>query len=376
MVIFTVLSMICMYAVSRLSVRVSSNATFNIREKIFHILMNLSDEEIGKFKITALITWSTRSMSIEQGFIVMVLEQLMLIPFTFIAILYEIALIDGTYALFFLAFVSILAGILFWKLKQLSEIFFKIKKTYGKLNRLLLSKITNIANKIPFKKQEAVAEFEMACEESYDISLKYISSQYYVGPLLLWGLYVLVLITLAMVNSGYSIGFETDSVIDSFIILIYIAYFISTLTIIPAFIDIWPSAYTNSVLLEDILDLEDKIIKSENTNDNPKRIKIVEEEITGEDKGILAERKDIAQKFIRILKDDRTKVIISMVVLMVSTLCMVYAPKVAGKTVDLMISNSNSSNDIAIYTNIALLIVLYSVGFLFKLPPKRIMGVR
>lgn len=86
MVIFTVFSMICMYAVSRLSVRVSSNATFNIREKIFHILMNLSDEEIGKFKITALITWSTRSMSIEQGFIVMVFEQLMLIPFTFIAI--------------------------------------------------------------------------------------------------------------------------------------------------------------------------------------------------------------------------------------------------------------------------------------------------
>ena len=375
MLIFTVLSMICMYAVSRLSVKVSSNATFNIREKIFHILMNLPDEEIGKFKLTALITWSTRSMSIEQGFIVMVLEQLMLIPFTFIAILYEIALIDGTYALFFLAFVSILAGILFWKMNQLSEIFFKIKKTYGKLNRLLLSKITNIADKIPFKKQEAVAEFEKACEESYDISLKYISSQYYVGPLLLWGLYILVLITLAMVTSGYSIGFETDSVVDSLIILIYVAYFISTLTVIPALIDIWPSAYTNSVLLEDILDLEDKIIKSKDTNDNPKRIEIVEEDITKEDEGIWAERKDIFQKFARILKEDKAKVIISMVLLMASTLCMAYAPKVAGKTVDLLVSNLNSSNDIAIYTNIALLIVLYSVGFLFKLPPKRTMGI-
>ncbi|WP_405294666.1 ABC transporter transmembrane domain-containing protein, partial [Methanobrevibacter sp.] len=375
MVIFTVLSMICMYAVSRLSVRVSSNATSNIREKIFHILMNLSDEEIGKFKLTALITWSTRSMSIEQGFIVMVLEQLMLIPFTFIAILYEIALIDGTYALFFLGFISILAGILFWRLKQFSEIFFKIKKTYGKLNRLLLSKITNIANKIPFNKPEAEAEFEKACEESYDISVKYISSQYYLGPVLLWGLYILVLITLAMVNSGYSIGFETDSVVDSLIILIYIAYFISTLTVIPAFIDIWPSAYTNSVLLEDIFDLEDKIIKSKNTNDDLKRIEIVEEDITKEDKGIWAERKDIAQKFTRILKEDKAKVIISMVLLMVSTLCMAYAPKVAGKTVDLLISNLNSSNDIAIYTNIALLIVLYSVGFLFKLPPKRTMGI-
>ena len=40
-----------------------------------------------------------------------------------------------------------------------------------------------------------------------------------------------------------------------------------------------------------------------------------------------------------------------------------------------MISNLDLSNDIAIYTNIALLILLYSVGFLFKLPPKRTMGI-
>ena len=47
----------------------------------------------------------------------------------------------------------------------------------------------------------------------------------------------------------------------------------------------------------------------------------------------------------------------------------------AGTTIDLLISNSNASNDIAIYTNIALLIVLYSVGFLFQLPPKKTMGI-
>ena len=74
------------------------------------------------------------------------------------------------------------------------------------------------------------------------------------------------------------------------------------------------------------MDLEDKI-KSKNTNDNPKRIEIVEEDITKEEKGIWDERKDIAQKFTVILKEDRTKVIISMVFLMASTLCMVYAPK-------------------------------------------------
>ena len=375
MLIFTVLSMISIYAVSRLSVRASSNAAFNIREKIFHILMNLPDDEIDKFKISGLVTRSTRGMSSEQGFLSLILEQLMLIPFTLIAILYGIALIDGTFALFFLLFVIILSAILIFRMKQIVKIFFRAKKTYGKLNLLFLSKINDIADKIPFKKQEYDSEFEKACENSYDKNVKYILSQYYLGPVLFWGLYILVLIILAMVNSGYTIGFETDNVIDSLIILVYVAYFLSTLTVVPALIDRWPRAYASSVRLEEVLNLEDKIIESKNTNDSPERIEIVKEDITGEDKGIWAERKDITQKFATILKDDKTQIIISMVLLMISTLCMVYAPKVAGKTVDLLISNFDSSKDTAIYTNIAFLMILYSAGYLLKLTPKRIMGI-
>ena len=157
--------------------------------------------------------------------------------------------------------------------------------------------------------------------------------------------------------------------------MLYVAYFITTLTIIPSLIDRWPRAYATSVRLEEVLNLEDKVINSKNTNDNPKSIEIVEEDIVPEDKGLWAERKGILQKFTAMLKDDRNKVIISMILLMVSTLCMVYAPKIAGKTVDLLVSNQNSANDIAIYTNIAILLILYSVGYLFKLPPKRIMGI-
>ena len=374
MLMYTVLSMISLYAVSFLTTRVASKAAFTVREKVFHILMNLSDEEISKFKISGLTTRSTRGMSSEQGFIVIILEQLMLIPVTFVAIVYEIALIDGTYTIFFLAFISVIAAIVCLRMKQIIEIFFRAKKTYGKLNLLFLSKINKIAGKISFKKQEFDAEFEKACENSYDKNITYLLSQYYLGPVLIWGLYVLVLITLAMVNSGYTIGFESDSVVDSLIIMLYVAYFITTLTIIPSLIDRWPRAYATSVRLEEVLNLEDKVINSKNTNDNPKSIEIVEEDIVPEDKGLWAERKGILQKFTAMLKDDRNKLIISMILLMVSTLCMVYAPKIAGKTVDLLVSNQNSANDIAIYTNIAILLILYSVGYLFKLPPKRIMG--
>ncbi|WP_407410560.1 ABC transporter transmembrane domain-containing protein [Methanobrevibacter sp.] len=374
MVGYTILSMIALYAVSLLSTRVASNAAYKIREKIFHILMNLPDEEIAQFKISGLTTRSTRGMSSEQGFLVIILEQLILIPVTFIAVVYEIALIDTSYAIFFLVMIAIISMIIILRMKKIVEIFFRAKKTYGMLNQLFLSKISDIADKIPYNKQEYEAEFEKACENSYDKNVKYISSQYYLGPLLMWGLYFIVLITLAMVNSGYTIGFETDSVFDSFIILMYIAYFIGTLTPIPALIDRWPRAYATSVRLEEVLTIEDKIIKSKNTDANPKAIEIVEEDIAWEDKGIWAERNDILDKFTDILKEDKIKIIISMILLTVSTLCIVYAPKVAGKTADLLLSNSNTFNDPTVYTNLAILILLYSGGYLLTIPTKKIMG--
>ena len=375
MLLYTVFAMISMYAVSFLATRVASKAAYTVREKIFHILMNLPDEEISKFKISGLVTRSTRGMSSEQGFIVIILTQLMMVPVVLIAIIYEIAWIDTAYAIFFMAFMGVIALLLMFRMKQIVEIFFRAKKTYGKLNLMFLSKISDIANRIPFNKPENDAEFEGACENSYDKNVTYIKSQYYLGPILLWALYAIVLVLFAMVNSGYTIGFDTDSAFDSFIILIYVAYFISTLAFVPALIDRWPRAYATSVRLEEVLTLEDKIIKSENTNDTPKEIKIVEEDIDFEDMGIWAERKGPFHKFRRILKDDKAKTIISMILLTVSTLCMVYGPKLAGKTADLLASNANSSNDLAIYTNLALLLILYTVAFLFKLPPKKLMGI-
>ena len=91
--------------------------------------MNLPDEEIAQFKISGLTTRSTRGMSSEQGFLVIILEQLILIPVTFIAVVYEIALIDTSYAIFFLVLIAIISMIIILRMKKIVEIFFRAKKT-------------------------------------------------------------------------------------------------------------------------------------------------------------------------------------------------------------------------------------------------------
>ena len=60
MLVYTVICddfhLCCLFSLNK----VASKAAYTIREKIFHILMNLPDEEIANFKISGLTTRSTR----------------------------------------------------------------------------------------------------------------------------------------------------------------------------------------------------------------------------------------------------------------------------------------------------------------------------
>ena len=371
MIIYTILSIITIYAISFLSTKVSSKAAYSTREKIFHILMNLPDEEINKFKITGLISRSTRGMYSEQGFIILMLQHFLIIPFVFMGITIEIAFIDRIFAALFAIFTIILTLILILRLKQITEIYFKAKKTYGKLNVLFMSKITNLVNNIPFKKHEARNEFEKACEDSYDKNIKYQLSQYYLGPVLLLILDVVIVILLAMMSSGFHIGFEAKSAIDSVVIIQYLLYFLTTLTVVPTLIERWPRSYATSVRLEEVLTLEDKIITR--NADKLDKIEIIEEDIGNDEENIFVDRKKIIRKFNKVLSHHMIKVIASMILLTLSTLCLVYAPKVAGNIINLIVSNTNYSHDSTIFTSIALLFGLYLVGNLLKLPSNRFM---
>lgn len=364
MLIYTALSVVSIYAVSYLSTDLSSKVAYLTREKIFHILMNLPDDEINKFKVTGLITRSTRGMYSEQGFITLMLNHFLIIPFVFLGVVIEIAFIDIEFAALFASLIIIIAVIVIFKLKQVTAIYFNAKKTYGKLNTLFFSKINSLADNVPFKKQKAHDEFKLACRDSYEKNITYQLSQYYIGLVLMLVLNVIVVFLLALMSSRYSIGFEAESVVDSVVIVQYILYFLSMLVVVPAIIERWPRSYATSVRLEEVLVLEDEIEKTE--NGDSQRIEIENEEKNIEPT-VIIDRKEIIKKFNRVLANHRTKLIISMILVTVSTLCIAYAPKVAGNAVDMILYNFNFHTG-AVLNNIVLLLLLYSLGFLLKLP--------
>lgn len=77
------------------------------------------------------------------------------------------------------------------------------------------------------------------------------------------------------------------------------------------------------------------------------------------------------KKYFKMVSEFKVRLFISMILLVVSVLCISYAPKLAGETVNLFLETPAPSKQL-IYGNILLLIFIYGIGYLLKLPADRI----
>lgn len=84
-------------------------------------------------------------------------------------------------------------------------------------------------------------------------------------------------------------------------------------------------------------------------------------------------RRELLLEFYRLISKYNTQLIISMILLVISTVCVVYAPKIAGDTVNFFLDGVNETNYENVFKNLITLAGLYLVGYVFKLPASRIM---
>ena len=371
MLVYTILSMICMLIISVIATNVSANCAYETRRKMFHILMNLPSDEVDKFKVTGLMSRTARGVYTEQGFIELLLKNVILIPFVISGIAISIAFIDNHIGLIFVAANVVIFLILFFKMKKVIELYFKAKKTYGKINSLFLERINKVKNNIGYSNKE---DFKAACDDSYDKNIKYQLNQYYIAPILFLILDGIIVILLAMMSLGYSLSIHTTNTVDSVIIIQYLLYFVTTLTFVPKLIYKFPKAYATSVRIEEVLDLEDKIdIKIKDKKINFKKFEFENRKSRISRKISNIDRKETRRKLGLLLSKYHFKFMFSFILLTVSTLCIVYAPVVVGNIVNLF-SNENTVVDHGvIVTNILLLAILYIVGYLLQMYSNRIM---
>lgn len=267
MLLLIILIMFVMGLVSYISITVSANLSYEIRERIFSNLTYLSQEQLNTFKISGLMSRTTRGVYSQQGFVYICLKYVLIIPIVAIGTIIKLYFIQPLYALIFLIIIIISAIILFLRLKHVTNDYFKAKKTYGRINKLfrekvIISSIIRIFNKEEFENEK----FGEAVANSYQKSIKYQLVQYPIAPV------VLLLFDLATVllfaESGFGFVSINMEVTTTVLIFNYLIYFVGTLNALPLFIQRYPQAYATSIRLEEVLDIE----REESYNGDAKKI--------------------------------------------------------------------------------------------------------
>lgn len=271
MLIYSAILIVSMIAIVYLANDLTVEIAHELREKLFHIMVHLPQQKVNSFSSTDFMNRPTREIYLAQNFIQILLKNVLIIPFVTVGIIIEILLIDKEFALFFTIFVLIVTLIIIYKLKNVTDFYFKVKKTYGKINFLFREKIAGLKTIMAFKKKFFEREkFNEAINESYDKSVEFQLDQYYISPLfiLISDLFIVALLIYLFdfsINPNIPILNHVthyNEFINITIIIQYMLYFASTVLILQKIIDIWPKSYAASIRIEEILALEDEIIEN------------------------------------------------------------------------------------------------------------------
>lgn len=82
---------------------------------------------------------------------------------------------------------------------------------------------------------------------------------------------------------------------------------------------------------------------------------------------------ELLSEFYKILYEYKFRVLFSMMLIVISTFCIIYIPKVAGQTVNFFLDGLMDTDYKDVFKNLIILLGLYSVGHILKLPASRMM---
>ena len=249
------LSIISSIVISYLSVSVSSSFAHELKEKLYNILLNLNTiDEFNKINYSGVMTRLVRGVDTEQSFVLILLRRVLLMIFVSLAVVYYIYWVSLPLAFAFLLFIIISAFIFILRLNQLANLYFKVKKLYGKLNALYWDKISNIKIVHSYSKEEYSNNvFRNEAENAYNKGFRF---QYKLNFSVLWMIVVNTIAILFILNLFWLFRLDDDLSMDLFFALLCIIYFMNHLTMLAPFVSIYPLAYTSAVRIEEVLALE------------------------------------------------------------------------------------------------------------------------
>ncbi len=250
-----ILSVIASIVISYLSISVASSFAYDLKEKLFDILLNLKTiEDLNRINYSGLMTRLIRGVDTEQSFVLIIFRRVLVLVVAIFCIAVNLYSISPQVSVYFLIFVFIFSFIFIFRLNQLSNLYFKVKKLYGKLNALFLDKISGLrVIKFSSKENHSNNIFKKEADNEYEKGFRF---QYKLNFSIIWLIAADIILIVFLFICLYLFSTDAADIDEVIFVSLYIVYLINHLFSLSPFVSIYPLSYTSAVRIEEVLALE------------------------------------------------------------------------------------------------------------------------
>ena len=248
-------SMICMLLTSYLSLSVSSNFAFDLKQKVFSILMNTNNvEECSKYKFSGLMSRTVRGVDTMQSFVIILLRRVVLFIMASVWVVYSLIDLDIAYASVFAIFIVVFCILFMWELNKAANDYFEVKKPNGRLNNLFRDKIIGLKTIKLFSKEDHTIEiFKKKLDEAYTLGYRF---RYKISYFLIFLIVLHIVLILFILWGLFIFDSNKTLAVEVFLSLLYTLYLVNHINAIIPFVNGYAIAYTSASRIEQALALE------------------------------------------------------------------------------------------------------------------------
>lgn len=272
MIVFTLLVGACTIAASYLSAKIVAKMTCRIREDCYKKVVTLSPQEFSTFGESSLLTRTIADATQIQILVINIMRTSLMVPIIIVCMLVLIFRMNRLlFTILFIIF-AITVFILIYLGARSKPLFEKLQGKIDYINLLMKEKITGVRTIRAFR-NESLEEEKMvkANDDTYDVAISANAKINFLSPismvLMNWAVVIIYLASSSQLRAGMA------SISDLLLIFQYLAYFITSLGVVPVMVNLLPKVSVSCKRINELLDMKARADEEEGENKSIEPVK-------------------------------------------------------------------------------------------------------
>ena len=272
MIVFTLLVGACTIAASYLSAKIVAKMTCRIREDCYKKVVTLSPQEFSTFGESSLLTRTIADATQIQILVINIMRTSLMVPIIIVCMLVLIFRMNRLLFIILFIIFAITVFILIYLGARSKPLFEKLQGKIDYINLLMKEKITGVRTIRAFR-NESLEEEKMvkANDDTYDVAISANAKINFLSPismvLMNWAVVIIYLASSSQLRAGMA------SISDLLLIFQYLAYFITSLGVVPVMVNLLPKVSVSCKRINELLDMKARADEEEGENKSTEPVK-------------------------------------------------------------------------------------------------------